>query len=137
MNDRLRLAATRIQQDLAAHSVPAGFSSPLSGGGYFEYTEGPIGPVVRPEAVFVNTDTGQSDTTIIDNDDMLMFTVNSSSEQFTGISPTGSHSPHHGTGYRPHRHNAPVEPGGDCPVRPRPDALSPRAIDRAGRDRFG
>jgi len=85
VRDRLNAAAARLERDL--QGVRVSLDPPISPGtaeGYFQYTEGPIGPVVRPEARFVNSDAGgASDTTVIDNDDMLMMTVHSE-EPFTG-----------------------------------------------------
>ncbi len=84
-NDRLRMAALQLQRDLGGVTVPMlPPRRPENNEGYFEYTEGPIGPVVRPEAVFVDAEAANvPDTTIIDNDDMLMMTVRSE-EPFVG-----------------------------------------------------
>lgn len=84
-NDRLRMAARQLQRDLGGVTVTMSPPRrPEDNEGYFEYTEGPIGPVVRPEAAFVDSDAGNvADTTVIDNDDMLMMTVRSE-EPFVG-----------------------------------------------------
>ena len=53
--------------------------------GYFEYIEGPIGPVIDPETVFVDSTNGNApDTTVGDVDDILMFTVTNASTPFIG-----------------------------------------------------
>ncbi|HID75322.1 MAG TPA: hypothetical protein EYP56_04920 [Planctomycetaceae bacterium] len=89
--DRLRAAQLRLQRDLG--NVTATMLPPRPAGGsegYLEYTEGPIGPVIIPEltdaanAVAINSDTGDIDTTVGDIDDMLMFTVRSEDRPFLG-----------------------------------------------------
>ena len=83
-NDRLRMAALQLHRDLGGVTVTMQPPRrPESNEGYFEYTEGPVGPVVRPEAIFVDADGGAADTTVTDNDDMLMMTVRSE-EPFIG-----------------------------------------------------
>jgi hypothetical protein len=81
MNDRLRAAAGRLQKDLEGLTVSVQPPRrPEGNEGYFEYTEGPIGPVIRPEALFVNGDLtapNNQDTTVTDNDDILAFTTHS------------------------------------------------------------
>jgi len=85
MSAQLREAAAMLKNYLG--SVTAVMSPPRSpdtGEGYFEYTEGPIGAVVRPDVVAQNNDTGGFDTTVGDIDDILMFTVRSRTEPFVG-----------------------------------------------------
>jgi hypothetical protein len=84
-NDRLRAVAAQLSSDLGMVTAP--MLPPLrpeANQGYFEYTEGPIGPVVRPEAIFANAVTQAADTTVIDNDDMLMMTIHSNTDPFVG-----------------------------------------------------
>lgn len=89
VTDRLRAAKTRLQLDLMELTAP--LTPPLDpamGLGYFEYIEGPIGPVVSPADV-ANSDNPNApqDSTVGDIDDMLMFTVNSNDEPFVGRAP--------------------------------------------------
>jgi type II secretory pathway component PulJ len=94
MTDRLRAAAARLQQDLQNVTVTMDPPRrPESNEGYFEYVEGPIGPVFdlfdrsktpNDRRVFVNSDTDELDSTVIDNDDILMFTVRSGDKPFVG-----------------------------------------------------
>jgi hypothetical protein len=78
MTDALRGAAARLKADLegvTATMMPP--RRPEDGEGYFEYTEGPIGPVVTPQTVARNIDNDPDtpDTTVGDIDDVLMFTT--------------------------------------------------------------
>lgn len=79
MNDRLRWTAERLRKDLqgaTAEMTPP--LSPEAGEGYFEYIEGPLGPVTAVETVARNTNDSANivaDTTVIDKDDILMFTT--------------------------------------------------------------
>ncbi len=93
--DRLRLAATRLQQDLAGVTVTmAPPRKPENNEGYFEYIEGPVGlpppgmtpNMTLPWAVAKNTTDGGStdDTTAGDFDDILMFTTRSTGRPFVG-----------------------------------------------------
>lgn len=88
MNDRLRSTAERLRQDLdaaTAEMTPA--RSPGEARGYFEIIEGPIGPVTSVETVAINTNDPSNpvaDTTVIDNDDVLMLTVQSRDDPFVG-----------------------------------------------------
>jgi len=88
MSDRVRSARTRLEMDLA--SVTASMLPPLrpeTAQGYFEYIEGPIGPVFPPSQVAINTDdSGASvaDTTVGDMDDRLLLTIRSSGRPFVG-----------------------------------------------------
>ncbi|MBU4398215.1 MAG: prepilin-type N-terminal cleavage/methylation domain-containing protein [Planctomycetes bacterium] len=71
--DRLRLAETRLQMDLAG--ITATVCPPLkpeNNEGYFEYIEG---PALTNSGIAVNSDTGGTDTTVGDFDDILMFTT--------------------------------------------------------------
>jgi len=88
MSDRVRTARTRLEMDLA--SVTAPMLPPLrpeTAQGYFEYIEGPVGPVILPSQVAINTDDSGAqvpDTTVGDMDDRLMFTIHSSGRPFVG-----------------------------------------------------
>lgn len=95
MAERLRATAQVLQQDLAGITVPMmPPRDPEKGEGYFEYIEGPVGPVAPINQYFantayqphVNTDTGTAvpDTTVGDNDDILMFTTRTKGEPFQG-----------------------------------------------------
>jgi type II secretory pathway component PulJ len=92
MADRLRLAEERLQLDLAGVTVtmnpPA---NPANNPGYFEYIEGPAttGTGVSSN-IAVNNDTGNTDQTVGDFDDILMFTTRSSSQPFVGKYPAGT-----------------------------------------------
>lgn len=95
-NDRLRMAALQLQRDLGGVTVtmlPP--RRPEDNEGYFEYLEGPIGPVFRPEALARDFDKPrtattadpipyESDTTVADNDDILLFTTRTSADPFVG-----------------------------------------------------
>jgi len=86
--ERLRLAAARLQQDLAGVTVimdPP--RRPEDNEGYFEYIEGPVGTttgMVLPSTVAVNSETNQPDLTVGDFDDILMFTTRSTGRPFIG-----------------------------------------------------
>lgn len=82
LNDRLRAARIILQSDLA--NVTAEMRPPLRsnmGLGYFEYVEGPDGPVFKgTQAAYNINETDASgnllpDTTVGDPDDILMFTA--------------------------------------------------------------
>lgn len=89
MTDRLRSTADRMRRDLdgiTAQLRPP--RSPEFGEGYFEYIEGPIGPVAPPWVVSIDTDAPSSqpsgDFTAGDVDDLLMFTTRAADEPFVG-----------------------------------------------------
>ncbi len=90
MTDRLRAATTRLHRDLeglTASTVPP--LRPEADEGYFEYIEGPIGPVVAPWFLATRPDPDDPtqrlpDTTVADTDDVLMFTTRSRSDPFVG-----------------------------------------------------
>jgi type II secretory pathway component PulJ len=85
MSAQLREVAAMLKNDLGGvTAVMRPPRSPETGEGYFEYTEGPIGAVLRPDVVAQNNDTGQPDTTVGDIDDILMFTMRSRTEPFIG-----------------------------------------------------
>lgn len=90
VNDRLRYTKDRLQLDLAGVTVPMlPPRRPESGEGYFEYIEGPIGPILPPPQFDSNRDgvintLDDIDSTVGDNDDILMFTTRSSGEPFVG-----------------------------------------------------
>ena len=84
--ERLRLAATRLQQDLAGITAP--LNPPLKPEmnlGYFEYIEGAwtatINDAVNPAA------TPPADSTVGDYDDVLIFTTRSTGRPFVGRVP--------------------------------------------------
>jgi type II secretory pathway pseudopilin PulG len=104
-SERLNSAAARLQMDLKGVTVkmlPP--RNPDDGEGYFEYIEGPVPPQEYIQgAVYnspynwdsnpnpinsslrpVNTDNGQTDATVGDYDDMLMFTTRSTGRPFVG-----------------------------------------------------
>ncbi|MFZ1936892.1 MAG: hypothetical protein WAU84_24420, partial [Thermoguttaceae bacterium] len=87
MADRLRLTAQRLQMDLAGVTVtmnpPA---DPANSEGYFEYIEG---AATANSNIAINSDTGGSDPTVGDYDDILMFTTRSSGKPFAGKYPLG------------------------------------------------
>ena len=86
MSQRLRAAAAVLKQDLENVTVimdPP--RSPKSNEGYFQYVEGPIGPVVDPADVAVNLETIQPDSTVGDMDDMLLFTVTTKGDPYNGL----------------------------------------------------
>jgi type II secretory pathway component PulJ len=83
--DRLRVAQTRLQQDLAGVTVTMSPPrKPENNEGYFEYIEGPVGPTPAAQPQAWNTDTGSVDTTVGDFDDILMFTTRSTGRPFVG-----------------------------------------------------
>jgi len=89
MTDRLRAAKHRLQLDLAGITVtmlPP--RRPENDEGYFEYIEGPVG---RMSAFTKQVPQGPDelnvlgvDTTVGDNDDILLFTTQSAGEPFVG-----------------------------------------------------
>ena len=85
--DALRAAAQRLQTDLdgvtASINPPA---KPEDNRKYFEYTEGGAIGWSAPGEVARNTDNipDTPDSTVGDNDDMLMFTTRSKAEPFLG-----------------------------------------------------
>lgn len=87
MMDRTRAAQRTLRRDLQNLTVtmlPP--RRPESNEGYFEYVEGPIGPVIAPFAYAVNSEAGNSpDTSVGDMDDILMFTVRSPDAPFIGL----------------------------------------------------
>lgn len=85
MSDHLRMAAMRLQQDLAGATVTMSPPRrPEKNEGYFEYIEGPVGVVAGAQPVAWNTDTAAADTTVGDFDDILMFTTRSAGRPFVG-----------------------------------------------------
>ena len=86
MNQRLRSTAATLKQDLANVTAPmAPPLQPRQGKGYFQYVEGPIGPVIDPAAVAWNSELQIADTTVGDIDDILMFTVKTKGEPYIGL----------------------------------------------------
>lgn len=95
MNDQLRSVKQRLQLDLGG--VTAQMLPPRrdeNGEGYFEIIEGPVGRL-PPNTKLVQSETEPNqaagaqgpngpDTTVGDNDDMLMFTTRSKGEMFLG-----------------------------------------------------
>lgn len=102
-NDRQRSAQRRLMHDLAGVTCP--MRPPLNpddGWGYFEYLEGPIGPVFAASTVAqydaINNGVMAPDTSIGDFDDILMYTARSRGEPFVGRftykrSPVGTETP--------------------------------------------
>jgi hypothetical protein len=95
MADRLRLAEERLQLDLSGVTVTMNPPrNPANNEGYFEYIEGPIGlplsgmttKMQLPSAVAKNTDLSgsQTDFSVGDFDDILMFTTRSTGQPFVG-----------------------------------------------------
>lgn len=85
MADRLRATRNLLQKDLeglTATLLPP--RRPEFHEGYFELIEGPIGPVVQPAQFAINSETGQPDSTVIDFDDILMFTTRRIERPFVG-----------------------------------------------------
>jgi type II secretory pathway component PulJ len=87
--EQLRLAAARLQQDLAGTTATANPPrNPANNEGYIECIEGPVGTsngMVAPSSVARNTDNGSNaDTTVGDFDDILMFTTRSTGRPFVG-----------------------------------------------------
>jgi hypothetical protein len=88
--DQLRITQRQLKQDLEGET--AIMTPPLSpelGLGYFEYVEGPLGPVLSlgdpTNAQAVNIDRGnEMDSTQGDVDDVLMFTTRSRTLPFVG-----------------------------------------------------
>jgi prepilin-type N-terminal cleavage/methylation domain-containing protein len=99
MTDQLRTAKNRLQVDLAgvtAQMLPP--RRPEFGEGYFEIIDGPVGKLLpntawvydenynpnQPTTAPVNVASLHFDTTVGDNDDMLMFTTRTTGEPFNG-----------------------------------------------------
>lgn len=96
MSQRLRSTAATLKQDLENVTViMAPPRAPRANEGYFQYVEGPIGPIVDPADVAVNSDrlgevdaSGNlldADTTVGDIDDILMFTAKSKGQPYVGL----------------------------------------------------
>lgn len=89
VNDRLRATKNRLQYDLEGVTAP--MTPPLNPAmdrGYFEYIEGPIGPVISYlDAASSDNPDAPYDSTSGDRDDILMFTVVSKDEPFVGRLP--------------------------------------------------
>jgi hypothetical protein len=92
----LRAVSNRLKRDLEEATAP--MRPPLrpeAGQGYFEIIEGPTGPVTASLPAWLqpaDTDVSpsQPDTTVRDNDDILMFTLRSRGEPFVGRFGTGT-----------------------------------------------
>lgn len=85
MGDRLRNARNMLLKDLegvTATMLPP--RRPEYNEGYFEYIEGPIGPFIRPDQFAIDSITGAPDNTVIDFDDILMFTTQRTDRPFVG-----------------------------------------------------
>lgn len=96
MTSRLRAAKARLELDLegvTALMVPP--RRPEGGEGYFEFREGPIGPWIPPHLVARDTDRPrppdavdpvpyEPDATVVDFDDVLMFTSRSRKGPYVG-----------------------------------------------------
>ena len=85
MSDRLRVAATRLQMDLAGVTVTMNPPRrPENNEGYFEYIEGPV-TQANASTYALSTDNGSvGDTTVGDFDDILMFTTRNTVRPFVG-----------------------------------------------------
>ena len=92
-----RVAVSVLQNDLSMATAP--MSPPLTPEerrGYFEYIEGPVGPRVRTIDVAFDSMAGpevslrKNDTTVGDNDDILMFTVGGVDAHFSGHGGSGN-----------------------------------------------
>jgi len=96
MSDRLRGAAARLQMDLVGLTVTMRPPRhPADDEGYFEYTEGPIGPEPAPALAPIDTDDPANpvtDTTVGDIDDNLMFTTRSTDRPFVGRADVSYHA---------------------------------------------
>ena len=88
MSERIRAVASRLKLDLegvTADMTPPG--RPEEGKGYFEYIEGPIGPVdptLLPPGNNTDEPGNPIDSTVGDRDDILQFTTRSRGEPFVG-----------------------------------------------------
>ena len=84
--DRLRLAESRLQMDLAGITATVSPSlKPENNEGYFEYVEG---PEMGTSSVAINIDNGNNpDQTVWDNDDILMLTTRTTGKPFIGRVP--------------------------------------------------
>lgn len=94
MGSSLRAASARLSLDLKGVTVANMGRAwkprdPSADEGYFEYTEGPMGPVALPANVatninLVNSTADFRDSTVGDLDDILMFTTRDINEAFVG-----------------------------------------------------
>lgn len=89
MADQLRAAQMTLQRDLEGVTVTMSPPRrPELGEGYFEYTEGPIGPAMSIDDVAKNTQTPsgniEADSTVGDIDDIVAFTTHTRSSPFVG-----------------------------------------------------
>ena len=86
MTQRLRATAAILKQDLEnVTPVMTPPVHPRDNSGYFQYVEGPIGPVIRPSEFAWNTQFNIPDTTVGDIDDILMFTATTKGEPYIGL----------------------------------------------------
>ncbi len=86
MSQRLRSTAAMVKQDL--ENVTAVMNPPLhprANQGYFQYVEGPIGPVIYPSNVALNTELNLPDATLGDIDDIIMFTAKTKGKPYVGL----------------------------------------------------
>lgn len=91
VTDRLRSTKLTLQSDLANLTAPMlPPLKPEQGNGYFEYIEGPAGPVRLGSTIAVNIDELNNsgnplpDTSVGDPDDILMFTARNEEKPFYG-----------------------------------------------------
>lgn len=83
--DRLRVAQTRLQQDLAGVTVTMSPPrKPENNEGYFEFIEGPITQANASTYAVASDNNNAPDTTVGDFDDILMFTTRSTGRPFVG-----------------------------------------------------
>ena len=83
MADHLRSTAAVLQNDLAGATVTM-LPPRRIDDGYTEIIEGPVGVTTRPDQIAVNSDTNTADGTVIDFDDILMFTTRTTGRPFVG-----------------------------------------------------
>jgi len=85
LNERLRNCKITLQADL--RNITARMLPPLKvedHAGYFEYVEGPMGPVPTLAMQPIDSIRGIPDTSVGDIDDVLMFTTRNESQPFYG-----------------------------------------------------
>jgi len=85
LNERLRNCKITLQADLANITTP--MLPPLrveDQAGYFEYIEGPMGPLPTFATAAIDSEQGVADSTVGDIDDVLMFTTRNDSQPFYG-----------------------------------------------------
>ncbi len=85
MSQRLRATAAILKQDLENQTaIMAPPLHPRDHSGYFQYVEGPIGPVIDPANVAWNSELSMGDSSVGDIDDIIMLTVTTDGEPYVG-----------------------------------------------------